>query len=118
PREPGGAPEPRRQDYLLVRTTGVSGVFPGPGESRRVPSKFPLASELRPGDLVVVESGQVVPRDGEVVEGAASVDESMLNGVSTSVLCEAGGSRSRVLGWASRPRRARHVAGPRRAAHR
>ncbi len=50
------------------------------------------------GDLVVVEAGEYIPTDGEVVEGAASVDESAITGESAPVVREAGGDRSGVTG--------------------
>jgi K+-transporting ATPase ATPase B chain len=56
------------------------------------------ASELRPGDLVVVEPGEVIPGDGDVVEGIASVDESAITGESAPVIRAAGGDRSAVTG--------------------
>jgi K+-transporting ATPase ATPase B chain len=54
--------------------------------------------ELRPGDLIVVEAGQVIPGDGEVMDGVASVDESAITGESAPVIREAGGDRSGVTG--------------------
>jgi K+-transporting ATPase ATPase B chain len=56
------------------------------------------ASELRPGDVVVVEAGEVIPGDGTVIEGIASVDESAITGESAPVIREAGGDRSAVTG--------------------
>ena len=56
------------------------------------------ASQLRTGDLVVVSAGQLIPGDGEVIEGAASVDESAITGESAPVIREAGGDRSAVTG--------------------
>ena len=56
------------------------------------------ASQLRKGDLVVVEAGQLIPGDGEVVEGIASVDESAITGESAPVIRESGGDRSSVTG--------------------
>ncbi|MGQ0467930.1 MAG: potassium-transporting ATPase subunit KdpB [Sporichthyaceae bacterium] len=56
------------------------------------------ASDLRRGDLVVVEAGQFVPGDGDVVEGIASVDESAITGESAPVIRESGGDRSAVTG--------------------
>jgi K+-transporting ATPase ATPase B chain len=53
---------------------------------------------LRPGDLVLVETGDIVPADGEIVEGIASVDESAITGESAPVIREAGGDRSAVTG--------------------
>ena len=57
-----------------------------------------LSTELRPGDRVVVAAGQVVPTDGEVIAGIASVDESAITGESAPVIREAGGDRSGVTG--------------------
>jgi potassium-transporting ATPase ATP-binding subunit len=56
------------------------------------------ASTLRKGDMVVVEAGQYIPGDGEVVEGIASVDESAITGESAPVIRESGGDRSAVTG--------------------
>ena len=59
------------------------------------------ASDLRKGDLVVVEAGDLIPSDGEIVEGIASVDESAITGESAPVIRESGGDRSAA--GASRP---------------
>jgi K+-transporting ATPase ATPase B chain len=56
------------------------------------------ASQLRKGDLVVCETGDAIPGDGEVVEGIASVDESAITGESAPVIRESGGDRSAVTG--------------------
>src|SRR2546421_9648160 len=56
------------------------------------------APELRKGDLVLVEAGEVIPGDGDVVEGVASVDESAITGESAPVIRESGGDRSAVTG--------------------
>ncbi|MDG4823141.1 potassium-transporting ATPase subunit KdpB [Asanoa sp. WMMD1127] len=56
------------------------------------------AVELRQNDVVVVEAGQVIPGDGDVVEGVASVDESAITGESAPVIRESGGDRSAVTG--------------------
>jgi K+-transporting ATPase ATPase B chain len=56
------------------------------------------AVDLRLGDVVVVEAGQVIPGDGDVVEGVASVDESAITGESAPVIRESGGDRSSVTG--------------------
>ncbi|NKX91561.1 potassium-transporting ATPase subunit KdpB [Nocardia coubleae] len=56
------------------------------------------APALRRGDFVVVEAGQVIPGDGDVVEGIASVDESAITGESAPVIRESGGDRSAVTG--------------------
>ena len=56
------------------------------------------ASELAKGDLVVCEAGDLIPSDGEIVEGIASVDESAITGESAPVIRESGGDRSAVTG--------------------
>ncbi|MFG2330923.1 potassium-transporting ATPase subunit KdpB [Streptomyces sp. NPDC048604] len=55
-------------------------------------------TELKIGDLVVCEAGDVIPGDGDVVEGVASVDESAITGESAPVIRESGGDRSAVTG--------------------
>lgn len=55
-------------------------------------------TDLRVGDLVVCEAGDVIPGDGDVVEGVASVDESAITGESAPVIRESGGDRSAVTG--------------------
>ncbi len=56
------------------------------------------ASQLRKGDIVLVEAGDFVPMDGEILEGVASVDESAITGESAPVIRESGGDRSAVTG--------------------
>ncbi|WP_211978258.1 potassium-transporting ATPase subunit KdpB [Brevibacterium sp. W7.2] len=56
------------------------------------------ASQLRAGDTVLVTAGEVIPGDGDVVEGAATVDESAITGESAPVIREAGGDRCAVTG--------------------
>jgi len=63
------------------------------GEEESVP-----ALQLQLGDLVVVEAGQLIPGDGDVTEGVASVDESAITGESAPVIRESGGDRSSVTG--------------------
>ena len=63
------------------------------GAVQEVPS-----SQLRAGDVVKVAAGQMIPGDGEVIEGVASVDESAITGESAPVIREAGGDRSAVTG--------------------
>lgn len=57
-----------------------------------------FATDLRKGDVVVCEAGDVIPSDGEVIEGIASVDESAITGESAPVIRESGGDRSAVTG--------------------
>ncbi|MFD5037156.1 potassium-transporting ATPase subunit KdpB [Streptomyces sp. NPDC058377] len=75
-----------------ARTGTVARRVVGPDEER-VPG-----TELRVGDLVVCEAGDLVPGDGDVVEGVASVDESAITGESAPVIRESGGDRSAVTG--------------------
>jgi K+-transporting ATPase ATPase B chain len=56
------------------------------------------AGELRPGQVVLVEAGDLIPSDGEVIEGVASVNEAAITGESAPVIREAGGDRSAVTG--------------------
>jgi K+-transporting ATPase ATPase B chain len=69
---------------LTDRTSGAEEPVPAP--------------QLRVGDLVVCEAGDVIPGDGDVVEGVASVDESAITGESAPVIRESGGDRSAVTG--------------------
>ena len=62
-------------------------------DGRQIP-----AADLKLGDVVVVEAGQVIPGDGDVIEGIASVDESAITGESAPVIRESGGDRSAVTG--------------------
>lgn len=57
-----------------------------------------ISSTLKKGDFVIVKAGQQIPADGEVIEGAASVDESAITGESAPVIRESGGDRSAVTG--------------------
>jgi potassium-transporting ATPase ATP-binding subunit len=63
------------------------------GATETVPS-----SKLRSGDIVMAAAGELIPGDGEVIEGVASVDESAITGESAPVIREAGGDRSAVTG--------------------
>ena len=56
------------------------------------------SSGLQGGDFVFVEAGEVIPSDGEIVAGVASIDESAITGESAPVFREAGGDRSGVTG--------------------
>ncbi|MFJ9777583.1 potassium-transporting ATPase subunit KdpB [Kitasatospora sp. NPDC101157] len=67
--------------------------WPGSDAEEEVPG-----TALRLGDHVVVEAGQIIPGDGDVVEGVASVDESAITGESAPVIRESGGDRSAVTG--------------------
>ena len=60
------------------------------------------AAELLKGDLVVCEANDIIPSDGEITEGVASVDESAITGESAPVVREGGGDRSGCLLYTSR----------------
>ncbi|MEU6929288.1 potassium-transporting ATPase subunit KdpB [Streptomyces sp. NPDC046374] len=75
-----------------AKTDTVARRITGPNEER-VPG-----TELRVGDLVVCEAGDIIPGDGDVVEGVASVDESAITGESAPVIRESGGDRCAVTG--------------------
>ncbi|MBS5607365.1 K(+)-transporting ATPase subunit B [Clostridium sp. AF18-27] len=69
-----------------------------PSMDRKSEVQMVKSTELRRGDLVIVQAGEQIPADGDVVEGAASVDESAITGESAPVIRESGGDRSAVTG--------------------
>ena len=75
-----------RRDTIAYRLTSSDKI-------EQVPSR-----QLKPGDRVVVKAGQVIPGDGEIIQGIASIDESAITGESAPVIREAGGDRSGVTG--------------------
>jgi len=81
-----------REDTVARRLVGWT-----PGATD-VEEQAVAATELRRGDVVVVEAGELVPGDGDVVEGIASVDESAITGESAPVIRESDGDRSAVTG--------------------
>ena len=80
-----------------MRQTVMAKKLNDPTLARRDTSNV-KAENLRKGDLVFVETGDVIPVDGEVIEGAASVDESAITGESAPVIRESGGDFSSVTG--------------------
>ncbi|MES2255351.1 MAG: potassium-transporting ATPase subunit KdpB [Pseudomonadota bacterium] len=68
-------------------------LVPGQAQTRSV-----AAASLKPGDVVLVEAGDLIPSDGDVVEGVASVNEAAITGESAPVVRESGGDRSAVTG--------------------
>jgi K+-transporting ATPase ATPase B chain len=81
---------------LEIRTTGTALFI---NQSNGADQVEEVAStELQAGDVVLVDAGQVIPGDGEIIEGVASVDESAITGESAPVIREAGGDRSGVTG--------------------
>jgi K+-transporting ATPase ATPase B chain len=75
-----------RRDTVAYRLTRSDNI-------EQVPSR-----QLKPGDRVLVKAGQVIPGDGEIIQGIASIDESAITGESAPVIREAGGDRSGVTG--------------------
>ncbi len=80
-----------RRDLTARRLDG--GVGAGAGAEKTIP-----AAQLRPGDLVVVSAGGLIPADGEIERGVATINESAVTGESAPVLREAGTDRSGVIG--------------------
>jgi potassium-transporting ATPase ATP-binding subunit len=76
-----------------TKTDAVAHRVLGSGQTESVP-----AFKLRAGDLVLCDVGDIIPGDGEVVEGIATVDESVITGESAPVIRESGGDRSAVTG--------------------
>jgi len=74
-----------RTDTMAVRVTATG-------------TETVAAPELRQGDVVLVAAGELIPSDGEVIEGIASIDESAITGESAPVIRESGGDRSAVTG--------------------
>ena len=90
------AEERGRSQAAFLRRTGVS----TPAHRLRTDGGIDVVSsiDLKPGDLVTVRATEVIPGDGEVIEGVAAVDESAITGESAPVIREAGGDRSGVTG--------------------
>jgi K+-transporting ATPase ATPase B chain len=76
-----------------TRTETMANIEKPDGRTDPVP-----AASLRRGDVVLVRAGEIIPADGEIVEGVASVDESAITGESAPVIRESGGDRSAVTG--------------------
>jgi K+-transporting ATPase ATPase B chain len=76
-----------------TRTRTVARLLRADGSVEPVP-----AERLRKDDLVIVSAREIIPADGEIIEGAATVDESAITGESAPVIREAGGDRSAVIG--------------------
>ncbi len=78
-----------------TRVTTKAKLIIDPSRNAMIPTP---AHELAPGDIVLVEAGDVIPADGEIVEGVASVNEAAITGESAPVIRESGGDRSAVTG--------------------
>ncbi|MEH2503660.1 K+-transporting ATPase ATPase B chain [Bradyrhizobium sp. AZCC 1578] len=77
-----------------TRTESKAKLLEGPGKNYRLVS----GTSLKVGDIVLVEAGDNIPSDGEVIEGVASVNEAAITGESAPVIRESGGDRSAVTG--------------------
>jgi cation transport ATPase len=75
----------------------------GGGKEEKPPTRLRTVLFVVPpiGSTILLEPGDTVPADAEVIEGAAVIDESVVNGISSEVLCETGGSCTRLLGGSS-----------------
>jgi len=76
-----------------TRTQTIASLVKPDGSEEKIP-----AERLRKGDLFLVVAGELIPADGEIIEGVATVDESAITGESAPVIREAGGDRSAVTG--------------------
>ena len=76
-----------------TRTQTTANLTLASGAAESVP-----AESLRKGDVILVSAGEVIPADGDIIEGAATVDEAAITGESAPVIREAGGDRSAVTG--------------------
>ena len=81
-----------------ARTETLAKLLKEGARGRESPFTLTPAPQLRKGHLVLVEAGDLIPGDGEVIEGVASVDESAITGESAPVIRESGGDRSAVTG--------------------
>jgi potassium-transporting ATPase ATP-binding subunit len=88
-----GRGKAQADELRKTRTRTVARLIRSGGAVETLP-----AERLRKGDIVIVEAREIIPADGEIVEGAAMVDESAITGESAPVIREAGGDRSAVTG--------------------
>src|SRR5271169_2215364 len=88
-----GRGKAQAENLRKTRTETQAKVIVAGGETKLVP-----AAQLRRGDIVMVAAGDVIPGDGEVIEGIAAVNEAAITGESAPVIRESGGDRSGVTG--------------------
>ncbi len=89
----------KAQAESLRRTreeTPARRVIQGPGQQERIEQVS--SADLRQGDIFLCETGDIIPADGEIIEGLATIDESAITGESAPVIREAGGDKSSVTG--------------------
>ncbi|WP_130011229.1 potassium-transporting ATPase subunit KdpB [Serinicoccus sediminis] len=87
-----------QQETEARRLVAPTGTLPGGWTAESLDTVTVPSSQLVVGDVVVVVAGEVIPGDGDVVDGVATVDESAITGESAPVLRESGGDRSAVTG--------------------
>ncbi len=88
-----GRGKAQARELRKTRTRTIARLLRDDGTEEMIP-----AERLRKGDLVIVSAPEVIPSDGEIIEGIATVDESAITGESAPVIREAGGDRSAVTG--------------------
>lgn len=88
-----GRGKAQANELRKTRTKTIANRLMADGSLKRT-----AADELRKGDLVYVSAGEIIPSDGEIIEGVATVDESAITGESAPVIREAGGDRNAVTG--------------------
>jgi len=88
-----GRGKAQARELRKTRTQTIAKRLEADGTVVKIP-----AERMRKGDLFVVSAGEIIPADGEIVEGVATVDESAITGESAPVIREAGGDRSAVTG--------------------
>jgi len=88
-----GRGKAQARELRKTRTQTVAGRLRADGSVEKV-----RADRLRKDDLIIVSAGEIIPTDGEIIEGVATVDESAITGESAPVIREAGGDRSAVTG--------------------
>src|SRR5713226_2260583 len=89
-----GRGKAQAESLRKTRTESQAKLLTGPGKEYRLVS----GTSLKVGDVVLVEAGDNIPSDGEVIEGVASVNEAAITGESAPVIRESGGDRSAVTG--------------------
>ena len=96
-----GRGKAQAESLRRTRTETQAKVLAGPGAAiggPRAGFKMMPGAGLKVGDVVLVEAGDIIPSDGEVIEGVASVNEAAITGESAPVIRESGGDRSAVTG--------------------